>query len=176
MLHQVRIARKGMATVRSGCAWFRLTLCLQPKIMHHARHTLVVDCPALASQLVRHAPLAIPGPRGCHLCASPLQASIWRGRRPMRVTTAGAVYDLAHHAHWVLLCQHRDHRPFLLKGELNTPETFFALSNSMASRPTSRSHSAIRSCSALRFWSCSKTSGARSSNSVFQRASTCGLS
>ena len=43
----------------------------------------------------------------------------------MIIAAAGALYDRAHHADWVLLGQHRDHRPFLLKAELNTPETFF---------------------------------------------------
>src|SRR2546425_11164715 len=142
MLHQVWIARKGMATVSGGCPWFRLPLCLQPEITHHARHTLVVHGPSLTPQLVGHAPIAIPWPRGCHLFDGLQQASILRGQWPMIVATAGALYDLAHHTDWVLLCQHRDHRPFLPKGELNTPETFFAMSNSIVSRPTSRSNSA----------------------------------
>src|SRR5206468_28604 len=43
--------------------------------------------------------------------------------------------DLTDNTDGIVLDQHRNHRPFLLKGELNTPETFFAMSSSIVSRP-----------------------------------------
>ena len=65
-----------MATIGGGSAAFRLAVRLEPTLAHDARHPLVVDRPALTSQLVRDAPIAILWPRGCHLFDGVLQASI----------------------------------------------------------------------------------------------------
>ena len=56
------------------------------------------------------------------------------------------------------------------------PEAFLAASNSIVSRPTICSSSAIRSCSSPRPRSVAKTSGARSTNSSRHRAKTYGRS
>ena len=175
LLHQVRIPWKGMRAVGRGSP-FRLAVGLQPMLAHEARYPLVVDGPSLTSQLVGDPPIGIAWLRRCHLFERLQQPMLLRCCWSVIVATTSAAYDLAHHAHGILLGHHGDHRPFLLKGELKSPETFLAMSNSIVSRPTSRSSSAIRSYSALRFWSCSKTSGAGSRNSLFQRASTCGMS
>src|SRR6266702_2475375 len=121
------------------------------------------------------APKAMHGLGRFNLFNGLLQSLLLLGQWPLLVVTAGAVEYLTDHSEWKVLCEHRYHRTFLAKGTQQC-RGFFAISSSIVSRPTSRSNSAIRSCSALRFWSCSNTSGARSRNSVFQRASTCGLS
>jgi hypothetical protein len=102
--------------------------------------------------------IAIRWPRCCYLFDGMQQVNIWCLLYPlMIIATASTLNDLTDHLDGIVLGQHRDHRPFLLKGELNTPEAFFAMSNSMVSPPTSRSNSAIRSCSAQLGWAVRST-------------------
>ena len=65
MLHQIRIARKGMSALGGhfvlGCA-----SSLEPKFMHDAFYPFVVDPLPLMAQLVGNPSIPIPGILGCH--------------------------------------------------------------------------------------------------------------
>lgn len=100
---------------------------------------------------------------------------IWRTGSSV-VAAPGTVEQAAQHRDWVVLGKHRHDLPFLFDREVKMLEAFFAASSSMVSRPTMHSSSTIRSCSLLLLRFVSKTIGARSRNSAFQRESVWDLS
>ena len=100
---------------------------------------------------------------------------IWRTGSSV-VAAPGTVEQAAQHRDWVVLGKHRHDLPFLFDREVKMLEAFFAASNSMVRRPTIRSSSASRCSSSPRPGPVEKISAARSTNSAFQRADTCGLS
>src|SRR5436305_6311882 len=147
MLYQIRIPRKGMGTIRGPDASFGFALGLETQFAHEAFYAFMIDAPSLPLQLLGDAPIAIAGPLASHGYNGLAQLLFISLLSVMVIGTASKLQDFANLGDRILLCQHLHHHPFLLAGELKIAEAFFAISSCSVSRPTTRSSSAIRSCS-----------------------------
>jgi tetratricopeptide (TPR) repeat protein len=174
--NQVRVAGKIVLAV--GCApLLALDLGLDVHQTHQTLHSLVVDHPFPTSQLPGNASIAVGWPfSGRLLDRSPELGFIGRLDQLVVVAAPGHFEHLASYLDGILVREHVDHLPLPIEREVKMLEAFFATSNSMVSRPTICSRSAIRSCSSPRLRSVAKISGARSRNSSRHREKTCGLS
>jgi hypothetical protein len=91
-------------------------------------------------------------------------------------TAAGQFQDGTNRLDRVVRQQPHGKLPFLERTPASSPEAFFAISNSIVSRPTNRSNSAIRSCCALRTASFSKARVAPARNCCRQLPTICAVS
>jgi site-specific DNA recombinase len=144
----------------------------QVMLLHQPQHAFVVDAVPSPHQLHRHTPIPIGGEGQEHLLDRHQDAQVI-SRHCLVVVAAGRhPPQRAQHPYRVLPGQGLDHLALVPRREPNSPETFFAASNSTVRRPITPSSSAMRACSRdcpLLPWA--NTCGARSRNSCFQRYS-----
>lgn len=92
------------------------------------------------------------------------------------VAASRTIYDVTDHGGRLACRQHADHLPFLVEREVKMLDAFFATSSSRVSRPTRRSRSAIRFCSARSFSAMEKMSVARCTKRRLHADTTCDAS
>src|SRR5215467_2955847 len=140
----------------------------QTLFAHDAQHVLVIDQPPLPVQFCGHAPVAIARKLQRNLLAPSPQLDLFHGPLLIIVRAGSHFQQPTEQTHRKFLLQPCYDFPSLREREGSSRETFFEAASSIVSWPTSRSSSAMRSCSADCCCLVANTCGARSRKFCFQ--------
>lgn len=149
LFDQVGIAPIAMLTV--GRAVLSAHLHQQVLLLHQSLHSFTVDLPPYSLELLSQSPRAVARmlDRNCFQCRTEVECVVL-----VRLIVIRARRQIDHLTEQLdgIVCRQRPHdfSP-LVEREGSSLEAFFEASNSIVSRPTIRSNSAIRSCSPVAF-------------------------